>query len=428
MSAAKVHTQVSNRANKPKTKKEKQQKAEERRPQVGDEGRKAVFKSVLANPLDVKWPTIPPNVQNALLATLCRILEASGISQYHEAREKTSRRQKNSDSQRSKKGQGSSDAQPTTSKRKATEADTHVPPKKRRLDDGGSIIVESPSTVLPGANNPSRNVAMELDDTSSAAARPLALSHIVFGINEVTKRLEHQVSSNRNLSVQSQTPSSETALNYSENTMPSKANTSQGSPPSPPIRFVIACTQDVDPPTILAHFPPLVAVTNASRSRKNPALDVLLIQMPKMAEGSLTEAVKLRRTAVLALDNEFPGIEALDQFIPSIPILSAPWLLPPVPSPHSSSTSSTHRNPKTGIASSHPSSHTQGSLLVDTHVKQLLTSAPADMRAAKEKRAKGREEAKARAKLKKASPGRKANDRTKASNVVVTTKEAGETE
>lgn len=70
-----------------------------------------------------------------------------------------------------------------------------------------------------------------------------------------------------------------------------------------------------------------------------------------------------------------PGIEALEQFIPSFPILSAPWLVPPL-------------------------RHVTSSLLVSTQVKQLKTTAPADMKGAKEKRVRERSEAKAKAKMK----------------------------
>ena len=69
-----------------------------------------------------------------------------------------------------------------------------------------------------------------------------------------------------------------------------------------------------------------------------------------------------------------PDLEAFRSLLDSVPILRAPWLTQPE---HTS-----RSNPGE-----------LGTLLVPTHIKQLRTTVPKDMRAAKEQRTKGRGEA-----------------------------------
>ena len=66
-----------------------------------------------------------------------------------------------------------------------------------------------------------------------------------------------------------------------------------------------------------------------------------------------------------------PGFESLRPFLDSVTILRAPWLLP--------------------VANFHNG-------LIPTHIKQLKTTAPKDMKAAKERRSHNRAVAKARRK------------------------------
>lgn len=79
--------------------------------------------------------------------------------------------------------------------------------------------------------------------------------------------------------------------------------------------------------------------------------------------------------------NATPDLEAFQSLLGSVPVLRAAWLSQP----------------------EHASGTNPGRLLVPTHIKQLRTTVPVDMKAAKEQRAKGKAEAKLRKKERKAS-------------------------
>ncbi|CAE6425241.1 unnamed protein product [Rhizoctonia solani] len=89
---------------------------------------------------------------------------------------------------------------------------------------------------------------------------------------------------------------------------------------------------------------------------------IKLATLPMGGEHTLAEVVGLRRVAVMALDVETPGLGRLESLLSAIPPLRASWLAPP---------SNISQEPKE---------------LVPTHVKQLKTSAPKDMKAHREKR------------------------------------------
>jgi ribonuclease P/MRP protein subunit POP3 len=73
------------------------------------------------------------------------------------------------------------------------------------------------------------------------------------------------------------------------------------------------------------------------------------------------------------LKNATPDLEAFQPLLGSIPVLRASWLLQPE---HASN------------------SNPGGQPLVPTHIKQLRTTVPKDMKASKEQRTHGRAEAK----------------------------------
>lgn len=280
--SAKIHTQASNRANKA-NKQGRKGKASLRGDNSGHDDRKVVFKSVLDNPLTLNWPHIPLNVQNNLLAALIELIAQSGISSFHHRRERASRKKKAKkfvDSSTSHSTPPISEPASVAGKRKAPDVDTDQSTsllKKRKLvnGDAAAVTLQPQDTPIPP---------------------PELLSHFTFGINQVTKRLEAQTLAHR-LSQPSLSPSVIKAKDLS------------------PIHLVFVCRHDVDPPSLHAHLPMLVAACNSSRrsssaspshpdsdqtTQKDP--DILLITLPKGAEHVLSESVALRRTAVLALD------------------------------------------------------------------------------------------------------------------------------
>ncbi|KAG2363650.1 hypothetical protein BDR07DRAFT_1403508 [Suillus spraguei] len=175
----------------------------------------------------------------------------------------------------------------------------------------------------------SKTSACAVGSTSSPspAVSKLAPSsgHITVGINEVTRRLESQLKSIRH----------SVTLTTTSHASPIFPNIS-------PIAAVFVCRADVNPPNLLDHIPHLSA---------------------------LAQALGLRRAAVIAVHDDAPYLPIFRDMLESVPVISAPWLVPPV-QPNS---------PK----------H-----LIPTHIKQLRTTTPKDMKSAKEQRVKARVAAK----------------------------------
>jgi ribonuclease P/MRP protein subunit POP3 len=219
-------------------------------------------------------------------------------------------------------------------------------------------------------NRPSKSRKRKREERESDAASkksatndvkpptPAILEHITMGINQVTKELEYQVKAAR-----SGTPA---------------AVDEQSSKPVKKIKLVLVCRADVDPPILIDHIPHLVAAYNSNiQPKASVDLDressevVKLGILPKGSELLLAEAVGLRRVSILAINNNQETISKFHSLLDGLPVLSASWLSSP-------------------------------GLHIPTHIKQLKTTAPKDMKKVKEQRLQGRVEAKKR---KKATEG-----------------------
>ena len=309
---------------------------------------------------------MPINVQNAVLSRL--ILSLEGVAAHHASKTAQSREKKRPRSQES-----------GPNKRKKTSAGnedgTSDPPV------GTSSVPDEPMDV-GGA-----------DQESVIPTEPPIIPHLILGINQVTKRLEHQARAYRQ--ILGATPT------ITEGGTPQP-------PPSRPVSVVFVCRADVDPPLLISHLPTLIASCNSSRNAvANPESHppIKLVPIPKGSESLLADAAGLRRLAVLALDviilfhitaiwrplifiwnhqNTTPDLEAFQSLLDSVPVLRASWLSQP----------------------EHASNSDPGELsasLVPTHIKQLRTTVPKDMKAAKEQRTKARTEAKRRKRERKAA-------------------------
>ncbi|EIN13943.1 hypothetical protein PUNSTDRAFT_95379 [Punctularia strigosozonata HHB-11173 SS5] len=185
---------------------------------------------------------------------------------------------------------------------------------------------------------------------------PAILKHLVVGVNEVTKRLE-------DLARQFQ----RTDVNL---------NSTRGDRTST-VAVVFICREDIDPPMLVSHFPSLVASVNsalarAASSQAHNVPYIKLVPFHKGAEASLAAAIGLRRAAALAIETHASQIHSFLDILEAIPPLVAPWLAKQFP----------------GCVSDR--------LLEATHVKHLRTTAPIDMRAAKEARVKAKQVIKAK--------------------------------
>ena len=112
---------------------------------------------------------------------------------------------------------------------------------------------------------------------------PPILHDITIGINAVTKELERLCQAPR--------------MTISG---PSRDINESKSGPSSRIRAVIICKADIDPPTLISHFPYLVAACN--NVLRVSGKTIKLVTLPKGSEFTLSQAVGLPRVAVLALN------------------------------------------------------------------------------------------------------------------------------
>jgi len=174
------------------------------------------------------------------------------------------------------------------------------------------------------------------------SSTPPIIPHMTVGINAVTKALETEIRAGRQTIITTDRAVDEARFS---------------------IRAIFICHTDLDTPALVAHLPQLVALCNSARSDNQK---IKVVQLPAGASTSLANALGyLKRVSVLALDELAPGLGQLDPLLATVPDPPASWM--------------------TSI---------RGVALEPSHVKQLLTTAPKDMRAARERRAKGRAAAK----------------------------------
>lgn len=225
-------------------------------------------------------------------------------------------------------------------KRKAARVDEAGARRRRKKGESPSDTVhEALGGEVTREDRPSRVTDEDLESQNlgdlSSAPLPSILRHITIGVNDVTKRLE----------------------------MFAKSLQMCDAAPRSPIRVVFVCCADIDPPALVAHLPQLVATCNSISTCSGPkaasSSSIKLVPLPKGAEFVLAQAIGLRRAAVLAIDDALPDLSQFDGLLNSIPVLKASWLSPP-----------------TALVG-----------LERTHIKQLRTTAPKDMKASKEQRA-----------------------------------------
>ena len=257
-------------------------------------------------------PAIPANVQNAILA--CAVETLKGVDEYHIAREAQSRRIKNAKAKQKKAENGKQVAQvETTRKRRKLDTGeaqeiTEVVAVAERKSKRANTVVDltngkRKSHVLDEVTEPPPATNAMEQDKRVLPDPPSILQHLTFGINEVTKRLERQVLKYRK-------PTATVISTNDTTSVPSDPPTTSPSSTKllnpPPLRMILVCRSDVDPPLLLAHIPHLVATCNSTNSKGNLDQanfeDVKLVSLPKGAEQVLAQAAGLRRIAVMALD------------------------------------------------------------------------------------------------------------------------------
>ncbi|GAA5923153.1 uncharacterized protein JCM15063_003553 [Sporobolomyces koalae] len=163
----------------------------------------------------------------------------------------------------------------------------------------------------------------------------------------------------------------------------------------PLIDSVFVCKPDINPPSLVAHLPGMVAAANGVRqalSQQEAAegtmqLDqppqprdydrprVRIIPLDQGAEKVLADALGLRRVAVIGISSLAPGMQDVLQLLENhLEPPTAPWLVPHLLNRPPAPTATTVTEPATV-----PQDHTDR--FVETHIKHLKTSAPLNPKA-----------------------------------------------
>lgn len=148
---------------------------------------------------------------------------------------------------------------------------------KKRKVESEAINAEIEDDMTPAAEEASSTERRALPEP------PTILQHLIFGVNEVTRRLEAQIKSYRHI------------ITVSDETATLSEPFSQS-----PIKVIFVCRADINPSILIDHIPHLVAACNAASKRSLNF--VKLVPLPKGAETTLAQAVGLRRVAVMAVD------------------------------------------------------------------------------------------------------------------------------
>ncbi|KAI6115291.1 hypothetical protein EV401DRAFT_80000 [Pisolithus croceorrhizus] len=223
------------------------------------------------------------------------------------------------------------------------------PPRQR----SGKVRTGAEDMPAQSSSEPNGGAEHFLEQSTAHQLNTLPTADLsVIGINQVTRALERQLRSVRWLTTVRD---------------PGQPAIAQG--PSSELSVVFACSGDVNPPILVEHIPHLVASCNSlSTAKRGSTTKVKLVPLPKGSESILARAVGLRTAAVIGVYNH-PILPSIRDILDSIPDLVAPWL---------SSTESSQQQ------------------FIPTHIKQLRTSIPKDIKATKEQRLRARKEAKSK--------------------------------
>ncbi|KAH7102192.1 hypothetical protein BKA62DRAFT_617922 [Auriculariales sp. MPI-PUGE-AT-0066] len=346
----------------------------------GGADRRVVFESTFDTPFRVDWPNIEPDLVLAFLLAFTSALDSAGIANYQAQRgrhagrvrnrdEKTEDAVPNSDSKSRKKRKRAADevVGSNASDLSLAGEDAGRPAKKRKRDMVNQNGVAATTTALN-------------DPPPDAIPQPSLLSHILVGVNNVTRRLEDQL---QQLSA-------------------TKKGLRTSSLPNSQFKYILVSTGDIDPPLLVAHIPHLVAGCNSNSLDERQL--VVLVPLPKGSEAKLARGFGLPRVSVVGITASAPAdlLAALHSAATTFPIVRAPWLVMPSHPPLETKPTSTD-----AMEVDTPSKDTMPVIHVPTHIKQLRTTAPRNMIAAKRARQEARKAFKARLVLNPAEAMRK---------------------
>ncbi|WVF66466.1 hypothetical protein IAT40_001206 [Kwoniella sp. CBS 6097] len=387
---------------------------------------KDVVKAVLASPLTVSWPNIPRHLQTATLHALKELIPAD-VADYHVSRarchqqeKRVRRRQLRKDG----KDEGLVEGKAGSVKSEVTGED--VPMSGMTSDDQPVIGEKRKSADLSSSGQPAAKKPRTVDTTRTTAAdgtqsstvtvdrpiKPVILSDLVLGINEVIKSLETHIDqlkvqllmmgdalSGRQFTKPSsvnagegkerdvghllptapRSPSPEPdTVNPSESkdtATPSLATSSPRAPPLP-LEFVVVPLLSVNPPSLVSPIPQYCATYNAlvyqhqqlaricrTRVKKDQLDELIGVEREECrvvplgdVELEMAQLVGLRRLACLGVRSSHPNIEIIRKLLPKS-VLHSPRHALTLPIP--TSTLNFHTTTTTKMKSSSKASQRQ---------------------------------------------------------------------
>ncbi|KAM0793368.1 hypothetical protein ACM66B_000823 [Microbotryomycetes sp. NB124-2] len=382
--------------------------------------RRTAYKPVLDNPLMVDWPKPPAAARQEILDVLCQLLNTynqQSVStwrhNHHAARHREARQQ----AAQSPKNGGETSG---THKRKAAAVDDRTS-KKRKLSKAVRTSASRPS-ILEGMTVGINDTTRTLEQVVRQGRAQLGHAPMLVASKLAHDKLSKKLPTSNRRRVRSQLPHAKSAgrnpfqptwdrsLSQNFDLSPEKylqdcmsaedseRRLEQSHFENPPqlafanedsswkcqIDLVFVCKPDINPPTLVGHLPTAVAAVNGVRAAldaqdqetfKDAKMDVdgrdcgsrpplYLVPLDIGAERKLSDALGLRRVAVVGLSSCMPGLESLLEVVQRhIEPIRAPWLVP-------------------FLSSNKQHSPQELPKLVPTHVKHLKTSVPLDLKAA----------------------------------------------
>ncbi|WOO79659.1 uncharacterized protein LOC62_02G003182 [Vanrija pseudolonga] len=373
--------------------------------------KKDVVKPLLMSPLTVGWPNIPNHLQVGVMAALSQLVPSS-VADYHTDRARSSRAGK-----RARRTQ-----------KRADEAGAVVAEEAKKATGRGDVAMEDAdlAEALQVAG-PGTATAEPSVPTRCGPPTPDILTHFVIGLNETIKALEHSIDDLRfrsailsDLLARKRSAQDDDLPRFLPTAPTDKVEPASPSTPSAPLSMVLVFNGSVSPQALIDPLP-MYAATYNTLLRQNEKLaksvrsripegekyigaegpEIRIVPLgSREAEGSALFG--LRRVSVFAIKSSHPALDVLERLLPPS-VLQAPRHAITLPYPTTSlkifGDEPKDAEPKDGesavpvAAKPKPKPKVQPSEVptpaiyyAPVHLKGVLTEAPLDANARKQRR------------------------------------------
>ncbi|TXT06042.1 hypothetical protein VHUM_03515 [Vanrija humicola] len=325
---------------------------------------KDVVKPLLMSPLTVGWPNIPNHLQVGVMAALPQLVP-SAVADYHTDRARSSR------------------------------AGKRARREQKRVDEAEAVVAEE-AAVLDARRK--RKEAKKGGKKAAGPPVPDVLSHFVIGLNETIKSLEHSIDDLRfRIAVLSD------VLQHNAPTEEAEATPAPRSAPPSPLAMVLVFNGSVSPQALIDPLP-LYAATFNTLLRQHAELakayigaegpEIRIVPLgSREAEGSALFG--LRRVSVFAVRASHPELGVLERLLPPS-VLQAPRHAITLPYPTTAlkiyggklevGDAEAAQAPKPKPKAPPSDVPTPAIYYAPVHLKGVLTEAPLDANARKQRR------------------------------------------